>query len=101
MTDTADTRSSGAPDATSSSGSMYEPTWWQAPDGRVALEHRWDATAGVRLTTGERWWGTAVQLRRAGTKRWHRFTLVDVHPLDYAAVRAAILAALEQGAVTV
>jgi len=55
-------------------------------------EYEYDAepTDGVSLNGGGAWWGLAVRWRKAGARRWERFTLIDVHSWDSDAIIAAI-----------
>ena len=53
-------------------------------------EYEAEPTDGVNLSDGSAWWGTRVKYRKAGARRWQRFTLVDSHAWDSEAIVAAI-----------
>lgn len=55
------------------------------------------AEAGVRLETGQRWWGTRVEYRPGTSGRWRHVLLLDVHPFAGDEVEAALVAWLERG----
>ncbi len=56
-----------------------------------------EAEAGVYLDNGARWWGTRLRYRPAGRGRWRHKVLVDVHPLDFRTVNAALEAIVRGG----
>lgn len=59
-----------------------------------------EASGGVSLTTGDRWWGTWLKYRAAGDRRWRTVTLVDTHPFEQEKIAAALAAWLRHSEVT-
>lgn len=49
-----------------------------------------EASAGIDLITGARWWGSLVKFRPGTSGRWQRLTLVDVHPFDHEHIEQAL-----------
>lgn len=62
----------------------------------MPYQYEAEANAGISLDTGERWWGTLVRWRPGTYGRWHRTTLVDVHPMDGELVERALRAWLTE-----
>jgi len=60
----------------------------------VAYFYDTEPAAGITFVDDTRWWGTHVKWRRGASGRWHRCTLVDVHPFDTDQVEAGLRAYL-------
>ncbi len=61
-------------------------------------QYEFEAEAGVYPDTGTRWWGTRLRYRPGLSGRWRYKILVDVHPLDFRAVMAALEAVVRDDA---
>lgn len=63
---------------------------WLDDDGNFCAEYQATPDAGLLLGSGERWWGSRIRYRFPGERRWRRFLVIDLHPMDEAAIRGVI-----------
>jgi len=53
-------------------------------------QYETEATAGLNLSTGEKWWGTRIRFRLGLQGRWSWINLIGIHPLDVDTVQEAL-----------
>jgi hypothetical protein len=51
-----------------------------------------EAFGGLSIGTGEWYWGSRIRYRPGTSGRWIRFLAIDVHPLDHASIKDAVVA---------